>query len=221
MEVIHKIGRRKTSVARAYLSKGKGVYSINGKSLEEYFPTALLQYKIKIDQNLGEYSIITALVDTDQGQIEILYDEGYRGNDALNESVNMLIQNLGLSGLILRSLISLKNKLGKIHHNCFYCKKKLQRGRSTHLEHVIPFDYIAEDNIWNFALACQKCNCKKLGALPTEYFLRKLIKNITSDRNKISKLDDSLKELGDDFAQVIENHYRNAKKLGYATKDMS
>ena len=73
----------------------------------------LLQYKIKTDQNLGEYSIITALVDTDQGQIEILYDEGYRGNDALNESVNMLIQNLGLSGLILRSLISLKNHLGK------------------------------------------------------------------------------------------------------------
>ena len=74
----------------------------------------LLQYKIKTDENLGEYSVITALVDTDQGQIEILYDEGYRGNDALSESSNMLIQNLGLSGLILRSLISLKNKLGKI-----------------------------------------------------------------------------------------------------------
>ena len=74
----------------------------------------LLQYKIKTDENLGEYSIITALVDTDQDQIEILYDEGYRGDDALNESANMLIQNLGLSGLILRSLISLKNKLGKI-----------------------------------------------------------------------------------------------------------
>ena len=74
----------------------------------------LLQYKIKTDENLGEYSVITALVDTDQGQIEILYDEGYRGDDALNESGNMLIQNLGLSGLILRSLISLKNKLGKI-----------------------------------------------------------------------------------------------------------
>ena len=74
----------------------------------------LLQYKIKIDQNLGEYSIITALDETDQSQIEILYDEGYRGNDALNESANLLIQNLGLSGLILRSLISLKNNLGKI-----------------------------------------------------------------------------------------------------------
>ena len=74
----------------------------------------LLQYKIKIDEALGEYSIITALVDTNQGQIEILYDEGYRGNDALNESTNILIQNLGLSGLILRSLISLKNKLGTL-----------------------------------------------------------------------------------------------------------
>ena len=74
----------------------------------------LLQYKIKTDQNLGEYSIITALVDTDQGQIEILYDEGYRGDDALNDSATMLIQNLGLSGLILRSLISLKNELEKI-----------------------------------------------------------------------------------------------------------
>ena len=74
----------------------------------------LLQYKIKIDQKLGEYSIITALVDTDHGQIEILYDEGYRGDDALNDSANMLVQNLGLSGLILRSLISLKNELEKI-----------------------------------------------------------------------------------------------------------
>ena len=74
----------------------------------------LLEYKIKTDQNLGQYSIITALVDTDQGLIEILYDEGYRGDDALIDSANMLVQNLGLSGLILRSLISLKNKLGKI-----------------------------------------------------------------------------------------------------------
>ena len=73
----------------------------------------LLQYKIKNDEKLGQYSIITALIDTAQGTIEILYDEGYRGDDALNESANMLIQNLGLSGLILRSLISLKNQLEK------------------------------------------------------------------------------------------------------------
>ena len=74
----------------------------------------LLQYNIKNDEKLGQYSIITALIDTSQGTIEILYDEGHRGDDALNESANMLIQNLGLSGLILRSLISLKNQLEKI-----------------------------------------------------------------------------------------------------------
>lgn len=61
MEVIHKIGRRKKSVARVYLSKGKGVYSINGKSLEEYFPTALLQYKINqpftLTETLSSYNV--------------------------------------------------------------------------------------------------------------------------------------------------------------------
>ena len=35
-------------------------------------------------------------MDTDQGQIEILYDEGYRGNDALNESANMLDTKFGV-----------------------------------------------------------------------------------------------------------------------------
>jgi hypothetical protein len=74
----------------------------------------LLEYKIKNDEKLGQYSIITALIDTNQGTIEILYDEGYRGEDALHESANMLIQNLGLSGLILRSLLSLKTQLEKI-----------------------------------------------------------------------------------------------------------
>ena len=66
----------------------------------------------------------------------------------------------------------------------------------------------------------QKCNCRKLGSLPTEFFLTKLIKNITNDRKRIQMLDDSLKEIGDDFAAEIKNHYRNAKKVGYAAKSM-
>lgn len=47
MEVIHKIGRRKTSVARIYLSEGSGNVVVNNRTLEAYFPTAILQYKIK------------------------------------------------------------------------------------------------------------------------------------------------------------------------------
>ena len=47
MEVIHKIGRRKTAVARVYVSEGKGNISVNKRDLETYFPTATLQYKVK------------------------------------------------------------------------------------------------------------------------------------------------------------------------------
>ena len=39
MEVIHKIGRRKTAVARVYVAKGKGNITVNQKELATYFPT--------------------------------------------------------------------------------------------------------------------------------------------------------------------------------------
>ena len=61
MEVIHKIGRRKTSVARIYLSKGKDKMIINGKDYKNYFPTTSLQYKIiqpfKLTDNLGKFDL--------------------------------------------------------------------------------------------------------------------------------------------------------------------
>ncbi|UAB81708.1 30S ribosomal protein S9 [Marixanthomonas sp. SCSIO 43207] len=47
MEVIHKIGRRKTAVARVYLSEGKGNITINKRDMEKYFTTGTLQYKVK------------------------------------------------------------------------------------------------------------------------------------------------------------------------------
>lgn len=34
---IHAIGRRKTSVARVYLRDGEGTFTVNGRTLEEYF----------------------------------------------------------------------------------------------------------------------------------------------------------------------------------------
>ena len=61
MEIIHKIGRRKTSVARIYLSKGKDKMTINGKDYKDYFPTTSLQYKIlqpfKLTNNLGKFDL--------------------------------------------------------------------------------------------------------------------------------------------------------------------
>lgn len=47
MEVTHKIGRRKTAVARVYVTPGSGNITINKKDLATYFCTATLQYKVK------------------------------------------------------------------------------------------------------------------------------------------------------------------------------
>jgi len=67
MEIIHKIGRRKTAVARIYLSEGKGNIVIknkkssNYKELNDYFPTGTLQYKVNqplmLTDNLKSYDI--------------------------------------------------------------------------------------------------------------------------------------------------------------------
>ncbi|NAS10382.1 30S ribosomal protein S9 [Poritiphilus flavus] len=46
MDVIHKIGRRKTAVARVYVSEGKGNVTVNKRELKDYFTTATLQYKV-------------------------------------------------------------------------------------------------------------------------------------------------------------------------------
>ena len=61
MEVIHKIGRRKTAIARVYVTEGKGNITVNKRDLKEYFPTATLQYKVKQPFNLtsteGNYDV--------------------------------------------------------------------------------------------------------------------------------------------------------------------
>ena len=44
MEVINALGRRKSAVARVYLSTGKGTITINGRTLEEYFKEDTLRY---------------------------------------------------------------------------------------------------------------------------------------------------------------------------------
>lgn len=61
METLHKIGRRKTAVARVYLSEGKGKITVNKKELNNYFPTGTLQYKVNqplvLTNNDGNFDI--------------------------------------------------------------------------------------------------------------------------------------------------------------------
>ena len=87
-----------------------------GNFIEQGFTIQEIQlclYLQEHDAKLGPYSLMTVLVKTDNGEIEMTYDEGYRGKNALEEAAGFLTANLGLSSLILRSIIQLKTELEK------------------------------------------------------------------------------------------------------------
>lgn len=77
MEVIHTIGRRKTSVARLFLSEGKGNITVNKKDYSQFFPTATLQYKVNqpllLTENEESYDLkITVKGGGTNGQAEAI-----------------------------------------------------------------------------------------------------------------------------------------------------
>ena len=61
MEIINTLGRRKTSVARVYLSKGTGKVIVNKRDYKEFFPIAVLQSKVEqpfaITNTAGQYDV--------------------------------------------------------------------------------------------------------------------------------------------------------------------
>lgn len=75
------------------------------------FRVELRLYVERMDATRGKYSLITSFVDTDLGSIEMMYDEGFRGPTPLAEIVKLLTDNLGISALVLRSLLSLQQAL--------------------------------------------------------------------------------------------------------------
>ena len=86
----------------------------NGNFTQDEFLISKVElrlYKEQTDDNLGVYSLITSFVGTNNGSVEMIYDEGYRGDDSLMRAFTFLTSNLGISGIILRSVISLREKI--------------------------------------------------------------------------------------------------------------
>ncbi len=72
MEVINAIGRRKSAVARVYVSVGNGKITINKRDLTEYFPNPILQFVVK--------QPLALLEATEKYDIKVnLYGGGYTG----------------------------------------------------------------------------------------------------------------------------------------------
>ena len=47
MEMVNALGRRKSAVARIFVTEGTGKITINNKDLQVYFPSSILQYVVK------------------------------------------------------------------------------------------------------------------------------------------------------------------------------
>ena len=56
MEVINALGRRKSAVARIFMSEGTGKITINKKDLAVYFPSSILQFVVK--QPLNKLGVV-------------------------------------------------------------------------------------------------------------------------------------------------------------------
>jgi small subunit ribosomal protein S9 len=54
MSTTNTSGRRKTAVARIYLTDGRGKVTVNGKDYKEYFPTLPLQYIVMQSTEVSE-----------------------------------------------------------------------------------------------------------------------------------------------------------------------
>lgn len=101
MDVIHTIGRRKTSVARIFLKEGKGSITVNKKDYTEYFPTPTLQYKIQqpfaLTATEGNYDLkVTVVGGGTNGQVEAVRLAISRALCQINEEHRLVLKPEGL-----------------------------------------------------------------------------------------------------------------------------
>jgi hypothetical protein len=52
--------------------------------------------------------LLTVFIKTDKGEVEMKYDEGFRGINVIESAAMMITQYAGLSALINRALIELQ-----------------------------------------------------------------------------------------------------------------
>jgi len=101
MEVINTLGRRKTAVARVYLSKGKGNVTVNNRDYKEFFPVAVLQSKIvqpfTLTDTVDQYDVkVNVAGGGINGQVEAIRLGISRALVELNEENKPLLKEEGL-----------------------------------------------------------------------------------------------------------------------------
>ena len=70
-----------------------------------------------------------------------------------------------------------------MHDSCFYCNAN---ALSYYMDHVVPFNFIYQTEIFNIVLACINCNSKKSDRLPT----KKIFDRVKDRNNKLTLRND-------------------------------
>ncbi|RZP11597.1 MAG: 30S ribosomal protein S9 [Flavobacteriales bacterium] len=101
MEKVHAVGRRKKSIARLFLTKGKSEININSKKSQDYFPTAVSQFKLlqplNLTNNLDQFNINISVVGGGvSGQVEAIRLALSRALCQINEENRKILKPEGL-----------------------------------------------------------------------------------------------------------------------------
>ena len=101
MDAINTLGRRKSSVARVYLSKGKGKITINKRDYKDYFTTGVMQYKVnqpfELTDTVGKYNVnVNVSGGGNTGQVEAVRLAISRALVEINADFKPILKSEGL-----------------------------------------------------------------------------------------------------------------------------
>lgn len=99
-------GRRPDGVFHVLPARGGGGGAVRARG-RTVTAIRLCEYVEHTGGRRGPYSLITAVVETDAGTAELVYDEGRRGSCALEDAGRFLVGHLGASALVERAVMSL------------------------------------------------------------------------------------------------------------------
>jgi len=96
--------------------------------------------------------------------------------EGCNRLAPRIVQKVSRDGASRKSLQKyLKILRDESNVQCFYCEAPLGEQRAPTVDHVIPWSFLLEDDLWDLVLACNACNSAKSDWLPERAFIEKLL----------------------------------------------
>ena len=126
--LVQATGRRKTSVARVRLRDGSGQVTLNGRPLEDYFPTMASRMRVmeplQITQTQGRYDVDATLEGGGTtGQVDALRLGIARALIVLDEELRPMLKKAGLLTRDARAVERKKYGLRKARRAPQYTKR--------------------------------------------------------------------------------------------------